>query len=62
MTVEVAVDAVIPWVLWRARGMKAYSIDLCERVVAACDARDGTREQIAARFFVSVAWIRKLIR
>ena len=30
--------------------MKAYSIDLRERVVAACDARDGTREQIAARF------------
>jgi transposase len=42
--------------------MKAYSIDLRERVVAACDARDGTREQIAARFSVSVAWVRKLIR
>jgi transposase len=42
--------------------MRAYSNDLRERVVAACDARDGTREQIAARFAVSVAWIRKLIR
>lgn len=42
--------------------MKAYSTDLRERVVAACDARDGTREQIAARFSVSVAWIRKLLR
>jgi transposase len=42
--------------------MKAYSIDLRQRVVAACDARDGTREQIAARFSVSVAWIRKLLR
>jgi transposase len=42
--------------------MKAYSIDLRERVVAACDARDGTREQIAARFSVSVSWVRKLIR
>jgi transposase len=42
--------------------MKAYSIDLRERVVAACDARDGTREQIAGRFSVSVAWIRKLLR
>lgn len=42
--------------------MKAYSIDLRERVVAACDAREGTREQIAARFRVSVAWIRKLMR
>jgi transposase len=42
--------------------MRAYSIDLRERVVTACDARDGTREQIAARFSVSVSWIRKLIR
>ncbi len=42
--------------------MKAYSTDLRERVVAACDARDGTREQIAARFSVSVAWVGKLLR
>ena len=42
--------------------MRAYSIDLRERVVTACDTRDGTREQIAARFSVSVSWIRKLIR
>jgi transposase len=42
--------------------MKAYSMDLRERVVAACDARDGTREQIAARFSVSVSWIRDLMR
>jgi transposase len=42
--------------------MKAYSTDLRERVVAACDAADATREQISARFSVSVAWIRKLIR
>ena len=42
--------------------MKAYSMDLRERVVAACDVRDGTREQIAARFSVSVSWIRDLLR
>jgi transposase len=42
--------------------MKAYSMDLRERVVAACDARDGTREQIAGRFSVSVSWIRDLLR
>jgi transposase len=42
--------------------MKAYSTDLRERVIADCDARDGTREQIAARFSVSIAWIRKLVR
>ena len=42
--------------------MKAYSTDLRERVVAACDARNGTREEIATRFSVSSAWIRKLLR
>lgn len=42
--------------------MKPYSKDLRERVVAACDARDGTREQIAARFSVSVSWIRDLLK
>jgi transposase len=42
--------------------MKAYSMDLRERVVAACDTRDGTREQIAARFSVSVSWIRDLLK
>jgi transposase len=42
--------------------MKAYSMDLRERVVAACDARDATREQIAARFAVSVSWIRDLLK
>jgi transposase len=42
--------------------MRPYSMDLRERVVAACDARDGTREQIAARFSVSVRWIGDLLR
>ncbi|HEU5116671.1 MAG TPA: IS630 transposase-related protein [Isosphaeraceae bacterium] len=42
--------------------MKRYSMDLRERVVAACDARDGTREQIAERFSVSVSWIRDLLK
>ena len=42
--------------------MKAYSTDLRERVVGACDAGDATREQIADRFSVSVTWIRKLMR
>lgn len=48
---------------WREnQGMKPYSMDLRERVVAACDAREGTREQIAKRFGVSDRWIRKLLR
>ncbi len=42
--------------------MKPYSMDLRERVVTACDAREGTREQIAERFGVSDRWIRKLLR
>jgi transposase len=42
--------------------MDACSMDLRKRVVAACDARDGTRAQIAGRFKVSVSWITKLLR
>ncbi|QDV34696.1 COG3415 family protein [Tautonia plasticadhaerens] len=30
--------------------------------MAACDEGDATREQVAARFSVSVSWIRKLMR
>jgi transposase len=42
--------------------MRPYSTDLRERVVAACDAGGATREQIAGRFSVSVAWIRRLLQ
>ena len=42
--------------------MDAYSMDLRERVVVACDARDGTRQQIAVRFSVSVRWIGEILR
>ena len=42
--------------------MKAYSTDLRQRVIAACDARDGTRPQIAVRFSVSESWVRKVLR
>jgi transposase len=42
--------------------MKTYSMDLRERVVAACDAGAGTREQVAVRFSVSVRWIGELLR
>jgi transposase len=42
--------------------MNPYSMDLRERVVAACDARDATRQQIAARFSVSVSWVRDLLK
>jgi transposase len=39
--------------------MKAYSMDLRERVLAACDAGRGTRA-VAAAFSVSEAWVRRL--
>ena len=42
--------------------MKAYSMDLRERVAAACDEGGATREQIAARFAVSVRWVRDLLK
>ena len=42
--------------------MRAYSIDLRQRVVAAYDAREGTQEQLAARFAVSTSWVRKILR
>jgi transposase len=42
--------------------MKAYSQDLRERVVRACDEGRGTRPQIADFFGVSTAWIRRLLQ
>jgi len=42
--------------------MKAYSQDLRERVVRAVDRGEQTQQQIAERFGVSTAWIKKLIR
>jgi transposase len=42
--------------------MDAYSLDLRERVVRACDDHVGTREEIAETFGVSVSFITKLLR
>ena len=42
--------------------MKTYSIDLRERVVRACETSTETRKQIAERFSVSTAWIRRLLQ
>ena len=41
--------------------MQRYSMDLRERVVAACDRREETREQVAKRFCVSTAWVYRLL-
>ncbi len=42
--------------------MRPYSMDLRQRVVAACDRHDGKREVIAKSFGVSTAWIRRLLQ
>jgi transposase len=42
--------------------MNAYSMDLRQRVVAACDRGEETRDQVARRFGVSIAWVYKLLR
>jgi len=41
--------------------MKTYSMDLRERVVQACDDGDDTQGNVALRFGVSLAWVKKLL-
>ncbi len=41
--------------------MKAYSLDLRERVVRAVDRGEETQQQIAERFGVGTTWIKKLL-
>jgi len=42
--------------------MDAYSEDLRQRVVQACDEDVFTRQEIADQFHVSTAWIRRLLQ
>src|SRR5512135_681995 len=42
--------------------MRAYSMDLRERVVAACDEGLDTRAEVAERFSVSESWVRRLLQ
>lgn len=42
--------------------MKAYSMDLRERVVATADEGKLPRRSIAERFMVSYSWLKKLLR
>ena len=42
--------------------MRTYSMDLRDRVVAACDEGVWTREEVAERFGVSMAWVRRLLQ
>jgi transposase len=41
--------------------MQSYSMDLRERVIAACDRGEETREQVAKRFCVSTGWVYRLL-
>lgn len=42
--------------------MKTLSLDLRERILGAYDREEGTREQIAARFCVSLGMVKKLLQ
>ncbi len=42
--------------------MKTLSLNLRERIVAAYDAQEGTREEIAIRFRVSLGMVKKLLQ
>lgn len=42
--------------------MKTLSLDLREGILAAYDARDSTREMVAARFRVSLGMVKKLLQ
>jgi len=42
--------------------MRALSLDLRERIVAACDRGDQTQQQVADRFQVSLGMVKKLLK
>ena len=42
--------------------MQAFSPDLRQRAISAYDAQEGTQQQVADRFKVSVSWLRKVLR
>ena len=42
--------------------MEAYSVDLRERILSACEAGEETRAEIAEQFGVSLSWIYTLLR
>jgi len=42
--------------------MEAYSMDLRQRVMRACDDRVGSQRRIADLFGVSLSWVEKLLR
>lgn len=47
---------------WYGWGMKTLSLDLRERILAAYDADEGTRDEVAHRFRVSLGLVKKLLQ
>src|ERR687895_2534070 len=43
-------------------GMKAYSLDLRQKILRACDQRLGSQHAIATLFGVSLSFVEKLLR
>lgn len=48
--------------MWQASDVKTISLDLRERILAAYDADEGTREAVARRFRVSLGMVKKLLQ
>jgi transposase len=48
--------------LWQFRGVKTISLDLRERILAAYDADEGSRDAVARRFRVSLGMVKKLLQ
>ena len=42
--------------------MRALSLDLRERILSSCDKKEGTREEIANRYRVSLGMVKKLLQ
>ena len=47
---------------WQTGEVKTLSLDLRERILAAYDAGEGTREAVARRFRVSLGMVKKLLQ
>lgn len=48
--------------MWQSSGVKTLSLDLRERILAAYDQEEVTREEVAHRFRVSLGMVKKLVQ
>ena len=48
--------------MWQTPRVKTLSLDLRERILAAYDQKEGTREEVAHRFRVSLGMVKKLLQ